>query len=142
MSLDSLSASSESETNGLDKSVSENTLESQPLKKQQVFDSDKVKLQSASDELKSAQAFAPQTPLKAVDEVVDDALAAHPQALDVSSIRPTLHQSRRWSWLARFSVFGLLLLVLVQTGLGLRDAWLASPWLFSFYGAVLGLVGS
>ncbi|QDZ91505.1 YcjF family protein [Shewanella decolorationis] len=142
MSLDSLSASSESETNGLDKPMSENTLGSQQLKKQQVFDSDKVKLQSASDELKSAQTFAPQTPLKAVDEVVDDALAAHPQALDVSSIRPTLHQSRRWSWLARFSVFGLLLLVLVQTGLGLRDAWLASPWLFSFYGAVLGLVGS
>ncbi|MFV0596978.1 TIGR01620 family protein [Shewanella sp.] len=142
MSLDLLPHSNESHTNGGNKKVSTDTLGSQSLKKQQVFDSDKVKLQSAPDELKSAQAFASQIPIKEVDEVVDDALATHPQALDVASIRPKLHQSRRWSWLARFSVIGLLLLILVQTGLGLRDAWLASPWLFSFYGVVLGLVGS
>lgn len=142
MSVELLPHSTEPHANGADKSVSAAARVTQSLKKQQVFDAEQAKLQSAMDELKSAQMFAPQTPIKAIDDVVDEALAAHPQALDVESIRPKLHQSRRWSRLARLSLMALLLLTLVQTGLGLRDAWLESPWLFSFYGAVLGIVGS
>lgn len=142
MSVELLPHSTEPHANGADKSVSAAARVTQSLKKQQVFDAEQAKLQSAMDELKSAQMFAPQIPIKAIDDVVDEALAAHPPALDVESIRPKLHQSRRWSRLARLSLIALLLLTLVQTGLGLRDAWLESPWLFSFYGAVLGIVGS
>ena len=140
MRKDPLPHSTESQINESEQSVAPIT--TQALKKQQVFDAEQVKLQSATDELKSAQMFAPQTPIKAIDDVVEETLAAQPQVLDVASIRPKLHQSRRWSWLARLSLMALILLTLVQTGLGLRDAWVASPWLFSFYGVVLGLVGS
>ena len=140
MRKDPLPHSTESQINESEQSVAPIT--TQALKKQQVFDAEKVKLQSVTDELKSAQMFAPQTPIKAIDDVVEETLAAQPQVLEVASIRPKLHQSRRWSWLARLSLMALILLTLVQTGLGLRDAWVASPWLFSFYGVVLGLVGS
>ncbi|MBW0297547.1 TIGR01620 family protein [Shewanella xiamenensis] len=140
MRKDPLPHSTESQINESQQSVAPIT--TQALKKQQVFDAEQVKLQSVTDELKSAQMFAPQTPIKAIDDVVEETLAAQPQVLDVASIRPKLHQSRRRSWLARLSLMALILLTLVQTGLGLRDAWVASPWLFSFYGVVLGLVGS
>ncbi|NMD50271.1 TIGR01620 family protein [Shewanella sp. DNRA4] len=140
MRKDPLPHSTESQINESEQSVAPIT--TQALKKQQVFDAEQVKLQSVTDEFKSAQMFAPQTPIKAIDDVVEETLAAQPQVLDVTSIRPKLHQSRRWSWLARLSLMALILLTLVQTGLGLRDAWVASPWLFSFYGVVLGLVGS
>jgi len=112
MSVELLPHSTEPHANGADKSVSAAERVTQALKKQQLFDAEQVKLQSATDELKSAQMFAPQTPIKAIDDVVDEALAAHPQALDVESIRPKLHQSRRWSRLARLSLMALLLLTL------------------------------
>lgn len=142
MREESLPPSPEPQIKGAEQSVALGALATQALKKQQVFAAEQVKQQSATDALKSAQTFAPHTPMREIDDLVDGALAAEPQALDVESIRPKLHQSRRWSWLTRVSLMALVLLTLVQTGLGLRAAWLASPWLFSFYGLVLGLVGS
>ena len=73
---------------------------------------------------------------------MDETLSSHPKMIDAKSVSPQLVKSRRWSWLARLAVTSLLLLVVVQTGLGLRDAWLESPWLFSFYGVVLGVVSA
>jgi len=119
MRKDPLPHSTESQINESEQSVAPIT--TQALKKQQVFDAEQVKLQSVTDELKSAQMFAPQTPIKAIDDVVEETLAAQPQVLDVASIRPKLHQSRRWSWLARLSLMALILLTLVV--LGLVGSW-------------------
>ena len=121
-------------------------VEHKPLKKQQLFDSQSVELNPTKEELKAAKAFEPNTPVQDVtadvEALMDETLLAHPKMIDAKSVSPQLVKSRRWSWLARFAALSLLLLVVVQTGLGLRDAWLESPWLFSFYGAVLGVVSA
>ena len=122
------------------------SVEHKPLKKQQRFDSQVVELKPSKEELKGAKAFDPHTPVQEVaadiEELMDETLSAHPKMIDAKSVSPQLVKSRRWSWLARLAVTSLLLLVVVQTGLGLRDAWLESPWLFSFYGVVLGVVSA
>ncbi|MGI2218980.1 YcjF family protein [Shewanella baltica] len=124
----------------------ERSAEHKPLKKQQLFDSQIVELKSNKEELKGAKAFDPHTPVQEVaadiEELMDETLSSHPKMIDAKSVSPQLVKSRRWSWLARLAVTSLLLLVVVQTGLGLRDAWLESPWLFSFYGVVLGVVSA
>lgn len=124
----------------------EQSVKQKPLKKQQLFDPQIVELSPSQEELKGAKAFEPNTPVQEVsadiEELMDATLSAHPNMIDAKSVSPQLVKSRRWSWLARLAVSSLLLLVVVQTGLGLRDAWLESPWLFSFYGVVLGVVSA
>ncbi len=111
------------------------------LKKQQIFDSNQVNLQAGEEAIKAGKRFDSDTHVKTLDDVLDNTLAAHPQTLDVDVICPQ-RPTRGYSWLPRLSLLALLLLVTVQTGLGLRDAWLESPWLFSFYGIVLALVSA
>lgn len=124
----------------------EQSVKQKPLKKQQLFDPQIVELSPSKEELKGAKAFEPNTPVQEVsadiEELMDATLSAHPNMIDAKSVSPQLVKSRRWSWLARLAVSSLLLLVVVQTGLGLRDAWHESPWLFSFYGVVLGVVSA
>jgi len=122
------------------------SVEHKPLKKQQLFDPQVVALKPSKEDLKGAKAFAPHTPVQEVaadiEELMDETLSSHPKMIDAKSVSPQLVKSRRWSWLARLAATSLLLLVVVQTALGLRDAWLESPWLFSFYGVVLGVVSA
>lgn len=124
----------------------EQSVKQTPLKKQLLFDPQVVELKPSKEELKGAKAFDPHTPVQEVatdiEELMDATLSAHPNIIDVKSVSPQLVKSRRWSWLARLAVSSLILLVVVQTGLGLRDAWLESPWLFSFYSMVLGVVSA
>lgn len=121
-------------------------VEYKTLRKQQLFDPQEVAIKSSKEELKGAKAFDPHTPVQDVaadiEELMDDTLSANPQLIDIKSVSPRLVKSHRWPWLTRFAVSGLLLLVVVQTGLGLRDAWLESPWLFSFYSVVLGVISA
>ncbi|MGE4259259.1 TIGR01620 family protein [Shewanella sp.] len=56
-----------------------------------------------------------------------------------ASLRALL-QPKKLSVLAKLALTGLLAAVLVQTGLGLADAWQQSPWLFAFYSAVISFV--
>lgn len=65
------------------------------------------------------------------------------QLLDIDhSAKRTLMVSkrRRWSWLTKSMLLGLIILVLTQTGLSLSQAWTDSPWLFGLYASVLALV--
>jgi len=130
----------------VEQSIEQQAIKQKPLKKQQLFDPHVVELKPSKEELKGAKAFDPHTPVQEVaadiEELMDQTLSAHPKMIDAKSVSPQLVKSRRWSWLARLAVTSLLLLVVVQTGLGLRDAWLESPWLFSFYGVVLGVVSA
>lgn len=131
-----------------------NNAAQRPLKKQQRFDPQQMKktVEPHDGEIKSSKQFDANTRLVEldahehgaehgaanIDSLVTQSLAQHPDVnLDLT---PKLATSRRWSWLARSAVLALLLLVIVQTALGLRDAWLDSPVLFSFYAAVLALV--
>lgn len=129
-----------------EQSVEQQSVKQKPLKKQLLFDPQVVELKPSKEELKGAKAFDPHTPVQEIatdiEEFMDATLSAHPNMIDAKSVSPQLVKSRRWSWLARLAVSSLLLLVVVQTGLGLRDAWLESPWLFSFYGVVLGVVSA
>lgn len=120
-------------------------LTSQPvsLKKQQVFDANEAKLNAAQEALKGAQAFAPDTPVQDftdIEALVDATLSDAPNMLNANALAPKLRQSGRWSWPAHLAMLSLVLLVLVQTALGLRSAWIDSPWLFGFYAIVLGTV--
>ncbi|MCU7997323.1 MULTISPECIES: YcjF family protein [unclassified Shewanella] len=130
----------------VEQSIEQQAIKQKPLKKQQLFDPEVVDLKPSKEELKGAKAFDPHTPVQEVaadiEELMDETLSAHPKMIDAKSVSPQLVKSRRWSWLARLAAVSLLLLVVVQTGLGLRDAWLESPWLFSFYGVVLGVVSA
>ncbi|MGL5360371.1 MAG: TIGR01620 family protein, partial [Shewanella sp.] len=116
-----------------------------PLKKQQVFDATELKLDLAQEELKGPQAFTAETPVQEltdIDALVDERLCGAPNQLDANVLAPKARSSGRWSWPSRLALLSLLLLVLVQTALGLKAAWVESPWLFSFYGLVLGMVST
>ncbi|MDF0533567.1 TIGR01620 family protein [Shewanella sp. A32] len=67
----------------------------------------------------------------------DEILAHH--AKKQASIG-TLLRPKKLSRLAKLALSGLLAAVVVQTGLGLADAWTQSPWLFGFYSTVIGVV--
>ncbi|WP_425289645.1 TIGR01620 family protein [Shewanella algae] len=66
---------------------------------------------------------------------LEQVLSAQPKADELISLKP-----KRWSWLARLALLGVMAAVVVQTLLGLVDAWRDSPWLFGFYSLVLALV--
>ncbi|MGL6122166.1 MAG: TIGR01620 family protein, partial [Shewanella sp.] len=93
----------------------ERSVEHKALKKQQLFDPQKVALKPSKEELKGAKAFDPHTPVQDVaadvEALMDEALLAHPKMIDAKSVSPQLVKSRRWSWLARLAVASLLLLV-------------------------------
>ncbi|MCH1928993.1 YcjF family protein [Shewanella sp. A25] len=110
------------------------------LKKQQVFTTQEVNVTAENLSIKGAQRFESASQFKdiEIERTLEGAIAKHSQEFDEPTLK--VSQSRRFSWLARLSLSGLMLLVVVQTLLGLRDAWLESPWLFGFYGTVLALV--
>lgn len=141
---------------GIDAENNANSTDKRPLKKQQSFDPKQVKktAELPDADIKSSKQFDAQASFvefdtqghdldngdASIDSLVTQSLAQH---RDVNlDLAPKLAKSRRWSWLARSAVLALLLLVIVQTALGLRDAWLESPILFSFYAAVLMLVSA
>ncbi|GIU23010.1 UPF0283 membrane protein [Shewanella colwelliana] len=50
------------------------------------------------------------------------------------------HKKRRWSWLAKGTLFGLIALVISETVLSLMQAWQQSPWLFGLYASVTSII--
>lgn len=126
--------------------LGEQSVKQMPLKKQQVFDPQVAESTSSKEQLKGTKAFDPHTPVQQVnvdvETLIDEVLLVHPTLIDVKSVSPQRVKSPPRSWLARLAALSLLLLIIVETGLGLRDAWLESPWLFSFYGVVLGVVSA
>jgi putative membrane protein len=106
-----------------------------PIKKSQIFtESDLI----VTDEIQSAEeAIKPTKSFEEVDFICEQSLTELPAAME-DSIKPA--KAKRWSLLAILSVIGLVLLVIVQTVMGLLDSLQQSPWLFGFYASVLSIV--
>lgn len=77
--------------------------------------------------------------LPVTDDVDIEAMLEGYSATKQASLRSLL-QPKKLSVLAKLALTGLLAAVLLQTGLGLADAWQQSPWLFTFYAAVISSV--
>ncbi|MDO6612200.1 TIGR01620 family protein [Shewanella sp. 1_MG-2023] len=97
------------------------------LKQQQVFASETTE----EPQVKPSQSYAE------VEFQCELALAEIVEDIDV--IEPT-RSAKRWSPLAKLSLVGISLAVIVQTLLGLHAAFLQSPWLFGFYASVTGVI--
>ncbi|MCE9678259.1 YcjF family protein [Shewanella sp. AS1] len=93
------------------------------LKKQQIFE-DEMPL--ASTQLQEAQHFDELEELLSHQEDLASGLDNKPK--------------RRWSWLAKAALGGIISLVALEWGLSLFSAWQQSPWLFGFYALVSSLV--
>lgn len=106
-----------------------------PIKKSQLFtESDLI----VADETHSAeQTIKPNKSFEEVDFICEQSLTELPASMEESIQLP---KSKRWSLLAKLSVFALVLLVVVQTVMGLIDSLQQSPWLFGFYATVLAIV--
>jgi putative membrane protein len=106
-----------------------------PIKKSQLFtESDLIVIQEAHS---TAQPIKPAKPFEDVDFICEQSLMELPDAME-DSIKPAT--TKRWSLLARLSIIGLLLVVIVQTVMGLIDSFEQSLWLFGFYATVLSIV--
>lgn len=117
------------------------------IKKQQVFDSlptSETAILRESQRFESQDAFI-KLPIDENDAVnhdvseqdIDIALAGD---ADVFADKRHRTAKRSWSLLAKLTTFSILVLVVIETGLGLRNAWLESPWLFAVYASVTSLV--
>lgn len=78
------------------------------------------------------EAFAP---LRDTDEA--EGLMPFP---DDTSLILKPHKTSTWRWPMKLLLLAFLSLVMVQTGLGLMNAFEQSPWLFGFYTLVLSIV--
>ncbi|WP_299572102.1 TIGR01620 family protein [uncultured Shewanella sp.] len=108
-------------------SNADSSLKQTELKQQQVFESE------VEEELqvKAGRTFAE------VEFICESALAEIAPGVNASE---TLNTSKSWSVLAKLSLVGIILAVVVQTLLGLHAAFLQSPWLFGFYATVTSIV--
>jgi len=106
-----------------DKTVDDVSRMQQPLKPMQSFNEADFIEEFASATAKSADDFESLMPESVLDEVLKE------------SKRP-----KRWSLLAKLSFMSVGLLIIVQTITGLLSAFEQSPYLFSFYALVLGVL--
>ena len=108
------------------------------LRQSQRFDTDPEVVESP---LRGAQHF-DEDELRFIPEVStephvsDDEIARVIQA-EMGSMKHKSKRSRKWSLLAKLSVLGLGLLLVTETLLGLKNAWIESPWLFGLYTFVI-----
>ncbi|WP_350432958.1 TIGR01620 family protein [Shewanella sp. H8] len=108
---------------------------SSSIKKSQLF--------TESDLIVTEEAHSAEEPIKPnksfddIDFICDQNLIELPAEME-DSIKPV--NAKRWSVLATLSVISLVLLVIVQTVMGLIDSFQQSPWLFGFYAVVLAIV--
>jgi putative membrane protein len=108
---------------------------SSPIKKSQIFtESDLIVTQEAHSK---AEPIKPAKPFEDIDFICEKSLIELPASME-DSIKPAT--PKRWSLLARLSMIGLVLFVIVQTVMGLIDSFEQSPWLFGFYATVLSIV--
>ncbi len=109
--------------------------ESHSIKKKQLFDHEQIEFQAS---LQTAQHFDTDELLNEVD-------------LDETQLEAVLSQAEsrnlwdktkkyRWSWLAKASLFGIAVIVILETLLSLATAWQQSPWLFGVYALVTTVV--
>ncbi|WP_137221546.1 TIGR01620 family protein [Shewanella sp. MEBiC00475] len=108
---------------------------SSSIKKSQLF--------TETDLIVTEEAHSAEEPIKPnksfddIDFICEKTLIELPAEME-DSIKPA--KAKRWSVLAILSVIGLVLLVIVQTVMGLIDSFQQSPWLFGFYAVVLAIV--
>lgn len=58
----------------------------------------------------------------------------------IGSMKHKAKRKKSWSLLAKLSLFGLGLLLVTETFLGLKNAWIESPWLFGLYASVMSVL--
>ncbi|RYV02525.1 TIGR01620 family protein [Shewanella sp. OPT22] len=104
-------------------------------------------------QLKPAQEF---NELEALLEPEEESLIKPPQKFETDDLSDSdfealfddveqdskLKKARPWSKLARWAVVSVFILVMVELGLTLLEAWQQSPFLFGLYSATIGLVGT
>ncbi len=101
--------------------------ESHSLKKKQLFTHEQVEFETS---LQTAQYF--DTEVLFEDESDESHLEAVLSQTESTSLWGKVKQ-RRWSWLAKASVIGVGIILLLETLLSLIGAWQQSPWLFGIY---------
>ncbi len=108
--------------------------ESHSIKRKQLFDHEQVEFQAS---LQTAQHFDS-------DELLDDGLEETQLETVLSQAESSnlwgKTKKRRWSWLAKASFLGIVVVVILETLLSLAAAWQQSPWLFSIYALVTTIV--
>lgn len=117
------------------------------IKKRQVFDDVPVDKETR---LREAKRFDPQEAFikdshdsvhcqleEKTDQTIEESLS---EDSDLFVDKQPIAGKRSWSLLAKLIFTGLIALLLVETGLGLRNAWLESPWIFALYSAVTLLI--
>ncbi|AQS37028.1 TIGR01620 family protein [Shewanella psychrophila] len=118
------------------------------IKQKQVFESI---ADEATPSFREAKRFEEQAqfieiPINSADESVTDEVIDNEVASSLSERSGLFENSSkrkakpRWTVLAKLIVMGLIGLVITETTLGLRDAWLESPWLFGLYSSVTLLI--
>lgn len=118
------------------------------IKQKQVFES---RVDEAAPSFREAQRFEQQAQFietphdnegeALTDEVIDNEVASslsERSGLFQKSSSRTTKPHR--SLLAKLIIMGLIGLAITETTLGLRDAWLESPWLFGLYSSVTLLI--
>ncbi|WP_394388119.1 TIGR01620 family protein [Shewanella woodyi] len=111
------------------------------LKKSQRFD---AHAQEAEPQLRGAQYF-DEKELQFIPEVItepansDDDIGA---VVDdkLGKTHDKVKRRKPWSLLAKLSCIGVGLLIVTETLLGLKAAWVESPWLFGLYFSVISVV--
>lgn len=108
------------------------------LKKSQRFETPpdvvEIPLRGAQHFEEDELRFIPET--CSVHQDSDDEIADVIQS-QISLMKHKTKRKKSWSLLAKLSLFGLGLLLVTETFLGLKNAWIESPWLFGLYASVM-----
>lgn len=111
------------------------------LRKSQRFDTDP---ETVEPPLRGAQHFKDDE-LRFIPEVSTNTSNGDDEVADtidakISSMKYKPKRKKSWSVLAKLSVIGLGVLLITETLLGLKHAWIESPWLFGLYASVLSVL--